>query len=194
MMKITDLRIEQFGSWRNLDLQLPDQGVNVFYGPNEAGKSTLLDFVRGVLYGFVPPDRPAIGQARAAENYAGSIEIEREGKRSRVHRVGSDTDRGYLTLTDNDELGPPEDRLKSWLHGVDRTFFEHVYALGLGELQELSTLHEGEVAARIYGLTLGPDGQRLIHASRKLDKLRHDLSHSSDKPGRDQYGRIEKLL
>lgn len=193
-MKITDLRIEQFCTWRNLDLKLPDQGVNVFYGPNEAGKSTLLDFVRGVLYGFVPPDRPAIGQVRVAENYAGSIEIEREGKRSRVHRAGSDTDRGYLTLSDNDELGPPEDRLKSWLNGVDRTFFEHVYALGLGELQELSTLHEGEVAARIYGLTLGPDGQRLIQSSRKLDKLRHDLSHVSDKPGRDQYGKIEKLL
>lgn len=193
-MKITDLQIEQFGSWRNLRLELPDQGVNVFYGPNEAGKSTLLDFVRGVLYGFVPPDRPAIGQVRIAETYAGSIEIEREEKRSRVHRIGSDTDRGYLTLSDNDELGPPEDRLKSWLHGVDRTFFEHVYALGLGELQELSTLHEGEVAARIYGLTLGPEGQRLIQASRKLEKQRNAISRASEKPGKDQAGRLEKLL
>lgn len=198
-MKISDLRIEQFGSWRNLNLDLPDQGVNVFYGPNEAGKSTLLDFVRGVLYGFVPPDRPTQGQVRSSENYAGSIEIDREGKRSRVHRVGSDTDPGYLTLGDNDELGLPEDRLKSWLHGVDRTFFEHVYALGLGELQELSTLHEGEVAARIYGLTLGPEGQRLIQASRKLDELRQDLSRvkepdKREKRGSPPLGKFEKLV
>ena len=31
------------------------EGMTVFLGENEAGKSTLLDFVRGVLFGF--PDR-----------------------------------------------------------------------------------------------------------------------------------------
>jgi uncharacterized protein YhaN len=53
-MKLTDIHIERFGVWKNLDLALNRSGINVFFGPNEAGKSTLLRFDRGVLYGFQP--------------------------------------------------------------------------------------------------------------------------------------------
>ena len=53
-MKITDINIDRFGVWRDLSLPLNESGVTVFYGPNEAGKSTLMRFVRGTLYGFNP--------------------------------------------------------------------------------------------------------------------------------------------
>ena len=53
-MKITDLHVESFGAWRGLEIgDLPEQ-LTVFYGPNEAGKTTLLHFVRSMLYGFSP--------------------------------------------------------------------------------------------------------------------------------------------
>ena len=51
-MKLERIHIERFGAWQNLDLPVDSEGISVYYGLNEAGKSTLMRFVRGVLYGF----------------------------------------------------------------------------------------------------------------------------------------------
>src|SRR3954463_13268964 len=56
-MKIKKIDIDGFGVWNGLALEeLPDQAT-VVYGPNEAGKTTLMQFVRAVLYGFTPERR-----------------------------------------------------------------------------------------------------------------------------------------
>ena len=51
-MKITSLEIERFGLWSGLTLPTLTEGINVFYGANETGKSTLMEFIRAALYGF----------------------------------------------------------------------------------------------------------------------------------------------
>src|SRR4029079_9974278 len=56
-MKITDIKIDGFGVWRDLTLRGISPEVTVFYGPNEAGKSTLMQFLRSVLYGVSPTRR-----------------------------------------------------------------------------------------------------------------------------------------
>ncbi len=50
-MKITSLKIERFGVWEDLNLPKISRGLNVFFGPNEAGKTTLMQFIRTCLYG-----------------------------------------------------------------------------------------------------------------------------------------------
>lgn len=56
-MKITSLKIERFGVWEGLNLPKVSRGLNVFYGPNEAGKTTLMQFVRACLYGGADDER-----------------------------------------------------------------------------------------------------------------------------------------
>ena len=56
-MRITALKVDGFGVWSDLDLDDLSDQLNVFYGPNEAGKTTLMQFVRSVLYGFSPERR-----------------------------------------------------------------------------------------------------------------------------------------
>ena len=56
-MKIAALEIDGYGVWSGLKVERLSDGMNVLYGPNEAGKSTLLQFVRSVLYGFSPERR-----------------------------------------------------------------------------------------------------------------------------------------
>ena len=51
-MKITDIRIDGFGIWTDLSVRELAGDVTVFHGPNEAGKTTLMQFMRAVLYGF----------------------------------------------------------------------------------------------------------------------------------------------
>ena len=41
-MRITDLEIDGFGVWSGLRIEKLAEGLNVLYGPNEAGKTTLL--------------------------------------------------------------------------------------------------------------------------------------------------------
>ena len=53
-MKITDLHVDCFGIWRDLDIAELSEQLTVFFGPNEAGKTTLLHFLRSMLYGFSP--------------------------------------------------------------------------------------------------------------------------------------------
>lgn len=49
-MKINKLKINGFGSLKNRDIELK-KGINIIYGENEAGKSTLLKFIYCTLYG-----------------------------------------------------------------------------------------------------------------------------------------------
>ena len=51
-MKISALQIDGFGVWTGLKMEALSEKLNVFYGPNEAGKTTLMQFIRAVLYGF----------------------------------------------------------------------------------------------------------------------------------------------
>ena len=50
-MKILDLKINNFGKLTNKEIKLED-GINIIYGENESGKSTLLKFIMGMVYGL----------------------------------------------------------------------------------------------------------------------------------------------
>lgn len=51
-MRIERIVITRFGALQEVSIELPDAGVTVLFGPNEAGKSTLSTFVRSVFFGF----------------------------------------------------------------------------------------------------------------------------------------------
>lgn len=50
-MKILNLKINNFGKLSNKEIKLKD-GINIIYGENESGKSTLLKFIMGMFYGL----------------------------------------------------------------------------------------------------------------------------------------------
>ena len=49
-MKINNLKINGFGKLKDKEIKLKD-GINIVYGENEAGKSSLLKFITSMLYG-----------------------------------------------------------------------------------------------------------------------------------------------
>ena len=50
-MKINKIQINGYGKLKDKKLKLED-GINVIYGDNEAGKSTLLNFITNSFYGI----------------------------------------------------------------------------------------------------------------------------------------------
>ena len=50
-MYLTKLLIRDFGKFHNKSMDL-QQGVNIIYGAEESGKSTVRDFLIGLMYGI----------------------------------------------------------------------------------------------------------------------------------------------
>lgn len=50
-MNIINLKINEFGKLKNKEIQLQEK-INIIYGKNESGKSTLLKFIISILYGL----------------------------------------------------------------------------------------------------------------------------------------------
>lgn len=92
-MKLLELHIDGFGKFHDRTISLED-GINVIYGKNEAGKSTLHTFIRGMLFGI---ER---GRGRASRNdtyskyepwensgtYSGWLRLESGGSVYRIER------------------------------------------------------------------------------------------------------------
>ena len=50
-MKICNLLLKNFGKFQGREIELKE-GINILYGKNESGKTTLHSFIRGMFYGI----------------------------------------------------------------------------------------------------------------------------------------------
>ena len=198
-MQITDIEIARFGVWRDLTLPLAGPGLNLLYGPNEAGKTTLMRFVRGVLYGYEPFSthgfRERNGEAQSTAGWDGTLFAEIDGAPHVLRRfseAGGDP-RGTLIVTDPDGETHGEEWLHDRLGGLSETLYRNVYALGIYELQELATLEHADVASHVHGVSLGPAGRRFLAAADAAENEANALLTTG--PGGDAVGgRIAELL
>ena len=201
-MQITDIEIARFGVWRDLTLPLAGPGLNLLYGPNEAGKTTLMRFVRGVLYGYESFSthgfRERVGDPGATSTTAGwdgTIHAEIDGAPHVLRRFTKpDGDpRGTLVVTDPDGETHGEDWLHDRLGGLSEALYRNVYALGIYELQELATLEHEAVAEHVHGVSLGPAGRRFLRAADDAETEARSLLVRND-AGNAVGGRIAELL
>lgn len=91
-MRIINLHIEDFGCFSNRDFEFC-RGVNLVTGENESGKSTLISFIKFILYGM--PKKSAENAAFRARSIswqtgtaAGSMTLEKNGRTYTVSRRG----------------------------------------------------------------------------------------------------------
>lgn len=195
-MKITELDIDRFRIWRSLLLKLNPNGLNVIYGPNEAGKTTLMKFVRSVLYGFEPlSEEPAWQRPEDDIPWKGALRCEHSGRTWRVSRRAHQTHRGQVRIS-----GAPDDLSKSQalqvlLSDTSENIFADVFAVGVRELQQLSTLGSEQVAEYIYGLSLGPQGRQILDSLSSIRNRRRTLFSPDGREGQvpdlfEQYAEL----
>jgi uncharacterized protein YhaN len=204
-MKIDDLHIDGFGVWNDRTWAPLSPGLNVFHGANETGKSTLMAFIRSILFGL---DRR--GQARRYEplnggTHGGWIDVTIEGRSVRIERKAGKHVRGTVTIYDGDSTGGDVE-LEKLLAGTTRTLYHNVYAFGLEELQQFQTLQDTEISPHMSGAALGigaarwtavqrdiearqralylPHGQNGVInvALRELESVREDLDRTEHQP------------
>ncbi len=149
-------------------------GLSVFLGQNEAGKSTLLAFLRYMLFGFP--------QGRSKENRYPPLLGGRHGGRLflETDSFGSVTlerfsDRREPFLTGPSSQIPPAQGLKTLLGGLTRQIFQNVFAFSLTELQSFSSLEAQEIKSALYGAALGTGGIDIAKIESELQKRLDEL-------------------
>ena len=169
------LHIDGFGVWRDLDLDDLSPGLNVFLAPNEGGKSTLMAFIRAVLFGFKRRNDPRRYEPLRGGKHGGFIEVETDGAIFRVRRTEGASSRGEVEITDALGNAFGEAKLDNLLHHTTETLFENVFAFGLEELQRLDSLQAEDVAGHIYSAGMGAGTTTPIEFRGLLQEAKENL-------------------
>ena len=177
-MKVKDIQVDGFGVWTGLSVDSLPDGMTLFYGPNEAGKTTLMQFIRAMLYGFTDERRDKYLPPLHGGTPGGAIRVTGPGGGYEIRRRSQLTDSGVtgqLTVTGQDGLSQGQHRLSSLLGQIDEPIFTNVFAIGMRELQELSTLDDTAAADELYKLSSGLDRVSLVDVLRSLRDGRQTL-------------------
>ncbi|MEK5475566.1 AAA family ATPase [Paenibacillus sp. FSL R5-0407] len=187
-MRLEKLQVSGFGHLHGLQVELGGP-VTVLYGPNEAGKSTLLGFVRAMLFGI--PSRtygPQRYEPVGGGTHGGMLAVSGDdGKRWLIERYaqppegaglsGARGDRLRITRTGADgqllELSQ-EEMQRELLGGMSKEMFRQLFAVSLTELQEVSALQSEEMSRFLFHAGIG-GGAAVLRGEKKLvqemDKL-----------------------
>lgn len=177
-MKIKDIQIDGFGVWSGLTVDAVPESMTLFYGPNEAGKTTLMQFLRAMFYGFTPQRRSRYLPPVHGGTPGGAIRVTGPGGGYEIRRHAQLTDpgaTGQLSVTGHDGLTQGLHRLEMLLGRIDEPIFTNVFAIGIRELQELSTLDDTAAADELYKLSSGLDRVSLVDVLRSLRQGRSQL-------------------
>ncbi len=183
-MKLLNLHISGFGKFQDQDVSFED-GLNVVYGKNEAGKSTLHTFIRGMLFGIEKQ------RGRASKNdlynkyepwagsgtYEGWLRIESSGEIYRIERRFQKKSKD-LTIV-NETLGREVEPTKALLDqlrcGLTETAYNNTISIG-----QLKCATDGGMVAELrnYIANLNTSGSialNITKASAYLKNQRREL-------------------
>ena len=179
-MRINDIQVDGFGVWKGLTVDSLDPGMTLFYGHNEAGKTTLMQFVRSSMFGFSPErmekySPPVYGGLAGGEVHAitphGNFVIQRHVDPNRL----ADSTGDLVVTDDGDGTQYGKAQLATLLSGIDESIFNNVFAIGLREIQELNTLNSTDAAEHLYKLTTGLDRVSLVDVMKNLNSRRENI-------------------
>ena len=171
-MKIIEINIKSFGKLRDFVLK-PGDGVNIIYGRNEAGKSTIMAFIKAIFYGLESGEKRRQYEPWSGGQPAGSIEFEHEGVRYFLSRTFGETkgfDKVSLFDKTNGETVPlsPGQEPGAKVFGINiKTFVSSVF---IGQSGIPVEGDNREIIDRLVNLTSAGDE----HVSkREIDKRLH---------------------
>jgi uncharacterized protein YhaN len=188
-MQIDELHVESFGALANLSFKDIPSGMAIILGDNEAGKTTLLAFLRSILFGL--PTRlqkefyPTVNGARkggriiVSNEQAKGIVVERfEGKGS-----------GSLTVTFPDGSKGGQEEFRQIIGSATEELYSSVFAFSLAELQTFESLKTDKVRDAMYSAGLGVGRKTIPEVMKELQKQSRDLfAKAASKP------KMNKLL
>lgn len=141
-MHIKQIHLDRYGMFNDVTFDLQSPGLQVLYGVNEAGKSTLMQFIQEILFGFSSrspgiSDEGAVygGRLTLDVSGVGIVTVERKGNKGR----------GTVKLYFDDGRTADEEKLNELLQGLDAAMFRAIFSFGLDGLQGLENIKADEL-------------------------------------------------
>ncbi|MEO7112711.1 MAG: AAA family ATPase [Polyangiaceae bacterium] len=194
-MKLSRFEVERFGHFSKRTFSLDaSQAPTVFFGENEAGKTTLLAFLRELMFGYGERSRYLFNPAdeisgNASGTFANGDAFEFRRRKGRKNVVS-----GNVGL-------PPrpfgEIELTRFLGQANASLYANVFAFGLGELERgEELLKQKNMQSALYAGALG--GGRNVQAIRarldaQIDQLFNPNARSSNRPIAEAAARMKEL-
>jgi len=101
-MLIERIDIENFGKLRNIHIQINNR-INVFYGPNESGKSTIAAFIKFMFFGYagikeakIDKNEKKLHTSWEANKIAGSLFVFYKDRHYKIVREHTEIERLYV--------------------------------------------------------------------------------------------------
>lgn len=176
-MTIREISILGFGKFHDRTISF-DDGINVIYGENESGKSTIHSFLSAIFYGM-PRAR---GIARETDLYAhylpwkgdvygGSITVSEGGHDYRITRDfrKDPEDLSITDLSNQKEVENPTELLKKLLGSLSETAFRNTVCI-----RQLKSAAESDMAEelRSYLSNMDTSGNRALNVAHAEKLLR----------------------
>ncbi|MBL8696705.1 MAG: AAA family ATPase [Planctomycetes bacterium] len=151
---------------------LPD-GLVLIYGRNEAGKSTLLSFLRDALFGFPPPKSASHRPPLSGGRHGGTIRLAFQDDEVTIEREVGRKRSQQIRRADGAELSEPE--LQRMLGGADRKLFEEVFTFDLEDLRDLRQLSADAARDALSSAGVAGAGRSARKASAELHEQADSL-------------------
>jgi len=149
-MRLLEIDIYGFGKFQQQFISV-ERDLQVIFGENEAGKSTVYAFIHAILFGF-PVKFGSISnyEPRQANNYGGSITIETaRGEQLKIERVKKRYGSEVKVIREDGSI-EGEEALLDMLSGLDRGSYEKIFAFNLDGLREVYRLSENEIGKFLF--------------------------------------------
>jgi len=173
-MRIDTIHIDGFGVWNDKTWKSLGPGLNVFHGPNETGKSTLMAFVRSMFFGFEKRGTIKRYEPLSGGSHGGFLDLVVDDSLLRLERKPGRHARGTVAVFAGDAASD-ETALERLLGGTTKTLYHNVFAFGLEELEQFHTLQESEIATHISGAGLGIGASRWAAVQKDLEERQSAL-------------------
>ncbi len=169
-MIIKKIHIDGFGIFNNYSITNLSDGLNLVLGHNEAGKSTLLKFLRYTLFGY-----PRFLDQRMSPlqggDHGGRIEaILSSDKKVTFERSGNDK----IKLHYDGQTLQNQSQWSQLLGNASSDLYNNVYAISLDELVDLGSLSDSGVEDKIFSVGLGL-------GNLSIGKVEQDIKGKMDK-------------
>ncbi len=179
-MRLKQIKIVNFGQFSDQTFDLPSDKIDVFFGANEAGKSTTVAFIKQILFGFhlrsnSSPFFEDYTPLAHVSPMGGSLVFENNGseyKLERLYAKGDKTKRGILTVKKDGEV-VPESIFYDQIQNIDGSFYADSFIFNQEMLGQVSSLSQEDLLERIYYLGAADSG--------KLLELRDDFAKEASK-------------
>lgn len=151
-MRIDSIHVQNFGHFSQLDLDFGDSPIVLLHGQNEAGKTTLLEFLRHLLFGFPERSPYNFGSGEMAGSasltFADGRRLNLKRRKGRKNTVAASFDHDSTELDDA--------AFRRLLGNANENVFKSIFAFGLDELRSGNeSLREESLQSALFGGGIG---------------------------------------